>query len=388
MLTLFAPTARGLEQVTAREVTEIGGIEPRIVAGGVRFSGDTEVLYRANLWLRTASRVLVEEVHFSIEGRDDLHAKTTEVAWEALIGAGKTFAVHCVFVGRPEIEDLRHTHYTALKVKDGIVDRMMSVLGERPSVDANHPDVQINVVIEGHDCTISRDSTARGLHERGYRLATGPAPLKETLAAGLVLLTGWDGRSAFIDPMCGAGTLCVEAALIGLNIAPGSLNPTFGFQRWADYDEALFKRLLDEARGQRKRSLPYPIRGYDGDAGAIKAAKENTARVDLFGDVIFEQRALGDLKIPASAAGVMVTNPPYGERMGSRESATATAKLLGDLMKQRLTGWQAYVLAGNAEMMKAIGLRTSARIPVFNGAIECRLLKYDLSEGTKRGGGG
>jgi putative N6-adenine-specific DNA methylase len=340
--------------------------------GGVAFCADRVGLYRANLWLRTASRVLVQLSVFPCSTPAELYAGVHALEWQELITPDMTLAVDC------SLRDsaLTHSGFVALKTKDAVVDRIREACGSRPNVDTASPDVRINVHLHKNVCTVSLDSSGDPLDRRGYRLERNEAPMRETLAAAVVALTGWDGSLPLADPMCGSGTIPIEAALLVGRVAPG-LQRAFGFQRWLDYDDMVWDQLLREA-GQGTRKLPVGlITGYDQDSRALKLASRNAAKAGFEGQLHFFHAAMNTFQ-PEGERGVVIINPPYGKRLGDEEELKELYCQIGDIMKKRCRGWTGYVLTGNLELAKYIGLKASRRIVLFNGAIECRLLKYEL----------
>lgn len=371
-VTCFAAVPRGAEEIAAAELRELGIAGARVSRGGVAFAADRTGLYKANLWLRTASRVLVQLAVFPCTTPAELYGGVHALDWTRLITPAMTLAVDC------SLRDsaLTHSGFVALKTKDAIVDRIREACGSRPNVDTASPDVRINVHLHRNVCTVSLDSSGDPLDRRGYRLERNEAPLRETLAAAVVALTGWDGSTPLADPMCGSGTIPIEAALLAGRVAPG-LQRSFGFQRWLDYDERLWERLLSEA-GDGIRRLPLGlVAGCDQDSRAIKLAARNAAKAGFEGQLHFFHAAL-DAFQPEGDRGVVIINPPYGKRLGDEEELRELYCQIGDIMKKRCRGWTGYVLTGNLELAKYIGLKASRRHVLFNGAIECRLLKYDL----------
>lgn len=386
---LFATTAKGLEEVLAGEIRRLGLRVDSVHPGGVAFGGDREACYRANLWLRTANRVLVPMARFRASTAEELYRGVRELSWERWIPPDRTFAVVANARATP---GLAHSGFVALKAKDAIADAVRAASGgRRPSVAAKDPDVRVDVHLSRGECVVSLDSTgSAGLHQRRYRLEGGCAPLRETLAAGLVELTGWDAsgrRGPLFDPMCGSGTIAIEAALKSAGRAPGRLRggpggPGFGFQRWPEYDARLWDRLLREADamavgGAGSRMC---VRGSDSSAEAVRAARENAERAGVWGSGVleFEQADLFETEPAAGPPGVLVFNPPYGERLGEGERLRDLYRRIGDRLKRRWRGWTAWMLVGNRELIKSVGLRPSRRIVLFNGPIECRLLRFDL----------
>lgn len=377
----FAVTARGLEPTTQYELEAIGAQKTEAGSGGVHFEGDLETVYRSNLWLRTASRVLVSIRSFTAQNNMMLYDQVRRVHWEDYLSLRTSFCIDSVFSGQKGMRPTRFQNsvFTSQKIKDAIVDRLREKLGGRPNVNTENPDVRIHAYFADGKCTLSLDSSGHSLHERGYRSMQGPAPLKENLAAGIVLLSGWKGDVPLVDPMCGTGTLIAEAAMIALNQAPGLDRNDFGFQRWLGYDAKLFDRLNAEAREKRKKKLETEIFALDQHPRAIEAA-EHTIRNALGSKqpIYLKRRRFEDLEPPTEKPGFLLMNPPYGERLANKEALAAFHKNMGDIFKQRMKGWEAWVFSGNLAILKQLGLRTSKRITLFNGPIECRLIQYKL----------
>lgn len=372
LLNCFAAVPRGAEEITATELAAIGITGAQPGKGGVAFRTNRAGLYRANLWVRTASRILVQQSQFPCANPDDLYAGVHDIPWQELITPAMTLAVDC------SLRDsaLTHSGFVALKTKDAVVDRIRESCGNRPNVDTSSPDVRINVHLHKNVCTISLDSSGDSLDRRGYRRERNEAPLRETLAATVIALTGWDGSIPLADPMCGSGTIPIEAALNAAHIPPG-LNREFGFQRWRDFDAELWGTLYSEAVAGIRRIPPGLISGYDLDSKSLQLAGRNTAKAGLEGQVHFFHAALQEFN-PEGEKGIVILNPPYGKRLGEDDDLRELYCQIGDVMKKRCRGWTGFVLTGNLELAKYIGLRASRRYVLFNGAIECRLLKYDL----------
>ncbi|MDA8429020.1 MAG: THUMP domain-containing protein [Geobacteraceae bacterium] len=368
----FAAVPRGAEEIAAAELESVGVRSVHAGRGGVAFLADRAGLYRANLWLRTASRVLVQLTVFPCATPAELYAGVHAIDWVKYVTPDMTLAVDC------SLRDsaLTHSGFVALKTKDAIVDRIREACGSRPNVDTTAPDVRINVHLRKNVCTVSLDSSGDPLDRRGYRLERNEAPLRETLAAAVVALTGWNGAMPLVDPMCGSGTIPIEAALVAGRVAPG-LQRSFGFQRWLDYDDRLWQQLLAEAGGRIHKLPAGLITGCDVDSRALKLASRNAAKAGLEGQIHFFHAALETFQ-PEGEAGVVLINPPYGKRLGEEEHLKELYCQIGDIMKKRCRGWTGYVLTGNLELAKYIGLKASRRFVLFNGAIECRLLKYEL----------
>ena len=371
-LECFAAVPRGAEELAAAELEALGISAAKPGKGGVAFCTGLAGLYRANLWLRTASRVLVKLAQFPCTSPAELYSGVHTIAWQELITPEMTLAVDC------SLRDsaLTHSGFVALKTKDAVVDRIRESCGSRPNVDTASPDVRINVHLHKNVCTVSLDSSGDSLDRRGYRLERNEAPLRETLAAAVVALTGWDGSIPLADPMCGSGTIPVEAALLAANIPPG-LQRTFGFQHWLDFDETLWSSICAEAQSGIRRLPVGLITGYDLDNRALLLAGRNTSKAGLEGQIHFFHAALQEFR-PEGDKGVVILNPPYGKRLGEDDDLRELYCQIGDIMKKYCRGWTGYVLTGNLELAKYIGLKASRRYVLFNGAIECRLLKYDL----------
>lgn len=369
----FATTAKGVEEVLAGELRKLGIAEPRVEKGGVGFSGDMSVCYRANLWLRTAHRILMPLAEFVCETPQSLYAGIRSLPWERYVSVDRTIAVDC------NLRDsaLTHSGFVALKTKDAVVDTIRDLCGRRPNVDAANPDVLINVHLVRNRCTVSLDTSGTSLDKRGYRLDRREAPLRETVAAAMLELAGWDGSVPLLDPMCGSGTIPIEAALAASRRPPGLMRPGFGFQRWPGFEPSVWRQVVEEARAGVLEHLPMPIVGSDVSAGALQAAAKNTARAGVGGLVSYRRADIGDSPSPLPP-GILMCNPPYGVRMGEEESLKPLYKRIGDVLKRRFTGYTAYLLTANPELAKHVGLRASRRIVLYNGPIECRMLRYDL----------
>jgi len=373
-LEMFATTSAGLEEVLAGELKRLGAaaVEPGV--RGVAFAGDLALLYRANLWLRTAHRVLVRIARFGASDRRALYDGVRSIAWDAHLDVDTTLAVDAV----SNRSGLSHTQFVSRVVKDGVVDWFRDRCGRRPSVDPKAPDLLLNARIAGDTCTLSWDASGERLHRRGYRPSFGAeAPLKETLAAGVLLLSGYAGEAPLVDPMCGSGTILVEAALIAKNLAPGLLGRRFGLERHPSFDRPLWNGARAEARSSMRDPAGVPIRGSDISEPAVRAtaAALRGAGVD---DIVAVRRAkLEDLP-RLEPPGFLVTNPPYGERLGDLSQLGALYAELGDVLKRRCAGLTAHVLTASKFLAGKIGLKAQRRDAVWNGALECRLLHFAL----------
>jgi putative N6-adenine-specific DNA methylase len=369
----FATVARGLEELAAQELTELGAQDVAQGFCGVSFQGDRELLYRVNLWARLPFRVLMKLGEFPSLDANELIESIQQIEWAKYLNPDLTMAV--TVTGKNE--QLNHSHFTAVQVKRAITNQQTKEFGSRSNVDIDEPDVRINVHIDKDICTVSLDSSGNSLHRRGYRSAVGDAPLKESLAAALMKMSGWTPDMAFVDPLCGSGTLPLEAAMQALNIAPGVFREQFGFERWLDFDRALFDRLLKDAEAGEKKDVNVTIIGSDRSFEVIQQAKSNAQKSGVDRYIQFAQLELAEVEAPADS-GILLCNPPYGERLGRDEDLGAFYKLLGDILKNRFKGWTAYVLSGNKELAKSIGLRSAQRFPVYNGTLACQLMKYEM----------
>jgi putative N6-adenine-specific DNA methylase len=369
----FATTFKGLEEVLAGELAALGGEEISIGAGTVSFSGDMALCYRANLWLRAANRVVMLLSEFPAPTPAALYEGARDIPWHELFPPGRTFAVDATVRG----SGITHSHFAAQKAKDAIADRFRDTLGRRPDVDTGSPDVRIVVRIVDDFCAVSLDTSGESLHRRGYRSHPTEASLKETLAAGLLLLAGWQGAEPLIDPACGAGTIPIEAALLAGNVAPGSLGRTFGFQRLHGFDRQQWETLVAEAREAARRPLPVRIEGSDISPAAVGGAAKNARNAKIHERVLFAVRPVRHFS-PGVGPGVILCNPPYGARLPGGGQAEAFYREMGEALKKRCRGWTAYLLSGNPAVTKFLGLKSSRKFPVMNGPIDCRLLKYDL----------
>ena len=372
-LTGFATVARGLETLAAQELERLGiaGVDPGFC--GVNFRGTLADLYCINLWARLPFRVLVQVGRFRCQTADDLYRGIQQIDWEPYLTPGQTLAVRAT----GKTQQLNHTHFTALQVKNAIVDQQRDRTGDRSSVDTQYPDVGINVHLGKTHAVVSLDSSGSSLHRRGYRPAVGAAPLKESLAAALIDLSGWQPELAFLDPLCGSGTLPIEAGLKALNIAPGLFREQFGFETWPSFDAALWEQLLEDAKAEQRTELPAPVLGSDLDPTVIQQAQHNARSSGLGAKIVFAQKDLAEVE-PPQDTGIILCNPPYGERLGESKELTRLYKLLGDTLKQRFKGWTAYVLSGNKALAKHIGLKSAKRFPVYNGSLPCQLMKYEM----------
>ena len=376
---MLAKTLFGLEDILAGELKEIGAKDIKTSNRLVSFSGDMEMLYKANICLRTAGRILVPLKTFRIIKKEDLYKEVRTINWLDYLKPTDSFVIDSVVNFS---KTFTNSMYASQYTKDAIVDQFREKTGKRPSIDPHNPHLRINLHISQREATVSIDSTGEALHKRGYRTEKTLAPLNENLAAGILMLSGYNGDKPFIDPMCGSGTIAIEAALIALNIAPGSLRKSFAFMKWNTYDEKLFKHLVGKAKSEIRKSTKHPIIASDRNKQVIEKAKLHAKKAYVQNAVKFEKISLTD-QLPPEGKGVMVCNPPYGERIEVAEIEKLYASL-GDSLKQNYQGYDAYIFCGNLQAAKSIGLKTSKRIKLFNGPLECRLLKFELYRGSKK----
>ncbi len=369
----FATVARGLEALAAQELEGLGAESVSPGFCGVTFWGSRALLYRINFWARLPFRLLMQVDEFSCKDAEDLYQGIQAIDWQLYLLPDKTLAVNVTGKNR----QLNHTHFTALQVKNAIVDQQQRPFGQRSDVNLQQPDVRVNVHIERDRAMVSLDSSGSSLHRRGYRPAVGKAPLKESLAAALIQLSGWQPDQPFFDPLCGSGTLPLEASLTALNVAPGLFRERFGFETWPDFDVQLFNQVLQDAETSQRDTLQAPIVGCDRDAQTIKQARTNATNCGVGDQVKFFKRELAEVEAPTDS-GILLCNPPYGQRLGRDRDLGEFYKLLGDILKQRFKGWTAFVLSGNKALGKTIGLKSCQRIPLYNGTLPCQLMKYDL----------
>ena len=370
---LIAKTFMGLEPVLAKELTQLGANNVQIGRRMVSFTGDKEMMYRANFSLHTAIRVIKPIKHFKAQSADDVYDEVKKIDWSQYLDLKKSFAVDSVVFS----EEFRHSKFVSYKVKDAIVDQFREKTGQRPNISVANPDIRLNMHIAEDRCTLSLDSSGESLHRRGYRQESVEAPLNEVLAAGMILMTGWQGDTDFIDPMCGSGTLLVEAALIARNIAPGVFRKGYAFEKWPDFDADLFDRIYND--DSQEREFNHHIYGYDIDMKAVQKANLNVRAAGLTKDISVALADFKDFKQPNDKA-IMVTNPPYGERI-STPDLLGTYRMIGETLKHNFKNNDAWVLSYREECFDQIGLKPSIKIPLYNGSLECEFRKYQIFEG-------
>jgi putative N6-adenine-specific DNA methylase len=374
--TIIAKTFYGLEDVLANEVRSLGVKDIEILNRAVKYKGDKSILYKSNLLLRTALRILVPIEEFNVDSYDQLYNKSSQVEWDEYFTPYHTFFINS-FVNSRNID---HSHFAALKLKDSIADYFRKKYNIRPSIEKENPDYRINLHIFKDRCTISMDSSGESLHKRGYKVENVEAPLSEVLAAGMIILSGWDMQSPFIDPMCGSGTLPIEAALMAYDIPPGKFRKDFGFTRWNDYDGKLHKKILDEYIPD-KINQKIKIAGSDISEKAILKCKKNAENAGLTNLVDFETRPIEKFQADNITKGHIIMNPPYDIKI-KRTDIDQFYKKIGDTLKNNFNGFDVWIFSGNKEAIKNIGLRAKRKITLYNGPLECKYLYFPIYKGT------
>lgn len=376
MMQLIAKTFFGLEGVLAEELKALGASNIQLLKRAVHFEGDKALMYRANLELRTALRILLPIRSFRARNPEELYRQVLRVNWSKYLNIDQTFAIDAV----TNSEFFRHSKFAALKTKDAIADQFRKRSGRRPDVNPHYPDVRINLHIFNQQCTLSLDSSGDSLHKRGYRTDSTTAPINEALAAGMILLSGWRGETDFLDPMCGSGTLLIEAAMIAGNIAPQFQRKAFGFLRWKNFDRKIWTEVKAQEK-QRRRPIACQILGADKDFKAVSAAGHNSYAVQLEAHIKVQRSTFAKLP-PPEAPGMLITNPPYDERLQSADIG-ALYKSIGDRLKQAYPGWVAWMISSNMPALKKVGLKAAKKYILFNGPLECKFQKYDLYKGSR-----
>lgn len=370
---LIAKTFQGLEEILAKELTSLGANDIEIGRRMVSFTGDKMLMYKANFCLRTAIRILKPIQHFKAKDADEVYEKVKSIRWEDYLSEDKSFAVDAVVFS----EEFRHSKFVAYKVKDAIVDYFRDKTGKRPSVRINNPDVLLNIHIAQEKCTLSLDSSGESLHRRGYRQEAVEAPLNEVLAAGMILQTGWTGECDLIDPMCGSGTIPIEAALIARNIAPGVFRKEYAFEKWVDFDQEMFDMIYND--DSQEREFTHKIYGYDNNPKANEIATYNVKAAGVSKDIVLKVQPFQQFEAPAEKA-VLITNPPYGERI-STNNLLGLYQMIGERLKHAFQGNDAYLLSYREECFDQIGLKPAWKVPLFNGSLKCEFRKYEIFGG-------
>lgn len=370
---MIAKTFQGLEEILAEELTTLGANDIQIGRRMVSFIGDKRMMYKANFCLRTAIRILKPIKNFTAKDADEVYNQIQAIPWEEYLDVNKTFAIDAVVFS----EEFRHSKFVSYKVKDAIVDYFRKKTGKRPSVRINNPDVLLNIHIAQTTCTLSLDSSGESLHRRGYRQEQVDAPLNEVLAAGMLLMTGWRGECDLIDPMCGSGTIPIEAALIARNIAPGVFRKGFAFEKWVDFDSEMFDEIYND--DSQEREFTHKIYGYDNNPKANEIATHNIKAAGVSKDVTLKLQPFQQFEQPQEKS-IIVMNPPYGERISTND-LLGLYQMIGERLKHAFVGNEAWVLSYREECFDQIGLKPSKKVPLFNGALECEFRKYEIFDG-------
>lgn len=374
---MVAKTMFGFEGILAKELRKLGAINIEEGVRSVSFEGDMGFMYKANLCLRTAIKIIKPIHSFSVKNEEELYKKIYAFDWTEYLTPHTTFAIDTTV----NSENFTHSLYVSQKVKDAIVDKFRDLDGIRPDVDIKFPDIRINIHIQKEHCNVSLDTSGRSLHQRGYKTATNIAPINEVLAAGLLLLSGWDGQSDFLDPMCGSGTILVEAAMIACNIPVNINRKEFAFEKWPDYDQELFDRIVESCLN-KTREFHFKIAGYDKAPSAIRKAQDNIENANLSEYVKVGQFNFFETEKTVDSHLHILFNPPYGERLDI--DMEEFYKNIGDTLKTHYAGTDAWLITSNLEALKFVGLRPSRKIKVFNSHLESRLVKYVMYEGSKK----
>jgi putative N6-adenine-specific DNA methylase len=374
---MMAKTLFGFEPLLAKELRDLGAGHVQEGVRNVTFEGDLGFMYKANLCLRTALKVLKPIKTFKVANEKDLYRNVYELDWPEIFDKDKTFAIDTTMSS----DVFSNSMFVSLKAKDAIVDKFRAVVRQRPDVRTQDPDVRINIHIFKNTCTVSLDSSGSSLHQRGYRILTNIAPINEVLAAGLLLHGGWDGNTDFLDPMCGSGTFLVEAAMIACNIPPNINRESYAFMHWKDYDAELHQKIVD-ASLKKTREFHHKIIGYDKAPSAVRKAQENVENANLSAYISIERKDFFYTEKPVDGKLFMMFNPPYGERLPI-EVDEFYAKI-GDTLKQSYPGTNAWMITSNLEALKHVGLRPSKKIKAFNGKLEASLVEYEMYEGSKK----
>ena len=380
---MLAKTFKGLEEVLAQELIELGANDVQLERRAVSFRGDKALLYRANFCLRTAIRILVPIASFKAKDTDALYTQLKRLNWSEWMHIDSTFAIDAIVYS----ESFRNSRFVTYRVKDAIVDYWSERENKRPNVQVENPDLLLNIHIANEQVTLSLDSSGESLHKRGYRVATTEAPINEVLAAGMLLMAGWNGQSDFYDPMCGSGTLPIEAALIARNIAPGVFRTSFAFEKWPDFDADLWSDIYND--DSQEREFSHKIYGSDASFYAIQQATKNVKSAGLTKDIELKQIRIEELKIInhksqiTNTSPLVMLNPPYGERLASNKDMEDLYSKIGTALKHQFAGSTAWIISSNAAAMKCIGLKPSKKIHLLNGELDCQFNKYELFNGKR-----
>lgn len=373
---LIAKTFKGLEEVLANEIRNLGAENVKILNRAVSFSGDLEMIYKANLHLRTALKILKPIAVFKAKNEVELYKGIYNVNWGDYMDVENTLSIFTVV----NSQYFNHTQYVALKAKDALVDQFRNSFGKRPSIDTVNPDIHIHLHLVEDECTVLLDSSGEPLNKRGYRVNSSLAPINEVLAAGMILLSKWDANSNFIDPMCGSGTLPIEAALIAHNISPGIFRKQFAFEKWKDFDKDLFEEVYNEDTPKSK--FQHKIIASDISSGAVRIASDNAKNAFVQNKIEFITQSF-ERFTPPEDGGMVMMNPPYGERL-KKNDIEAFYERIGNQLKKSFAGYEAWIISSNKDAIKRIGLKPSTKIPLINGALECNFLRFNLYKGSKK----
>lgn len=374
---MVAKTLYGLEEILAKELRQLGASEVVIGTRNVSFMGDTGFMYKANLCCRTAIKILKPITVFNVFTEDDLYKRVYNIPWEDYMNTKGSLAVDATVFSK----QFTHSKYISLKTKDAIVDRFRDKEGTRPNVDLDHPTLRINIHIDRNICTVSLDSSGQSLHKRGYKVANTIAPINEVLAAGMIMLSEWNGQCDFLDPMCGGGTILIEAAMIACNIPPNLNRREFGFENWIDFDFDLYK-LIEDSALKKIRDFNFKIFGYDIDAFVLSKAKENIKSANLQEFISVRKQNFFESKKETEKPMYLVFNPPYDERL--QVDTEVLYSSIGTTLKHNYPGTQAWMITSNMEALKHVGLRPSRRIKLYNGKLESKFVKYEMYEGSRK----
>jgi putative N6-adenine-specific DNA methylase len=375
---MIAKTFFGFEEILAKELQQLGAQEVEIGTRAVSFKGDKGFMYKANLSLRTALKILKPIYYFKATNDQNLYKGIQGIDWSKYIGENQTFVIDTTI----HSDNFKHSQFVSQKAKDAIVDQFREKTGQRPSIDKDFPDLRINIHIDRDQVSVALDTSGASLHHRGYRTATNIAPINEVLAAGMLLLSGWDGSYDFLDPMCGSGTLLAEAAMIACNIPANINRKEFAFEKWNDWDNDLFDQIID-ALMKRTKEFHHTIIGYDKAPSAVQKAKDNIRNANLDDYVSIIQGDFFESKKENIGPLHMVFNPPYGERLNIE--LERFYREIGDTLKNNYPNTNAWFITANLEALKFVGLRPSRKIKLFNGSLEARLVKYEMYEGSRKG---
>ncbi|MDI1316609.1 THUMP domain-containing protein [Flavobacterium sp.] len=375
---MIAKTFFGFEELLAKELQQLGAQDVEIGTRAVTFKGDKGFMYKANLSLRTALKILKPIYYFKATNDQNLYKGIQGIDWSKYLNENQTFVIDTTI----HSDNFKHSQFVSQKAKDAIVDQFREKSGQRPSVEKDHPDLRINIHIDRDQVSVALDTSGASLHQRGYKTATNIAPINEVLAAGMLLLAGWEGKSDFLDPMCGSGTVLAEAAMIACNIPANINRKEFAFEKWSDWDNDLFDQIID-ALMKRTREFHYTITGYDKAPSAVQKAKDNILNANLDDYITISQADFFETKKENTGPLQMVFNPPYGERLNIE--LERFYREIGDTLKNNYPNTNAWFITANLEALKFVGLRPSRKIKLFNGSLEARLVKYEMYEGSKKG---